>query len=418
MRVMCTNEKMLRERTAMSDPASAERIVVVDVLRAFALFGIIVTHAAAGFLAGPAPDPEFMTFSPLDRTVGKLETLFSFGKFYTLFSFLFGLSFAIQLHNAARKGAVFAGRFTWRLTILLVIGFVHGLFFSGDVLIVYALLGLLLIPCRNLGNRSLLIIASILVLNIPTLLFGLAQVSSPPSEDAATQMQAFMQLAQRQFDLKQSGSLPEVMSLNATFGMLSKLIFLVFSGRLWITFGLFLLGLYAGRMQIFYDTPLNRQRFRRVFVWGGAVALATTVIAAVRPAGMQIASLTDVLASAFFSIQHVALSSFYVAAITLLFWARPSGALSALAPLGKMGLTTYLTQSAFGLIVFYGFGFGLLGKIGVAAAVGLAIAFYGLQILVSYWWLRRFSMGPFEWLWRSLTYLRLQPSARDSTSSA
>lgn len=401
----------------MSDPVSAERIVVVDVLRAYALFGIIVTHAAAGFLAGPPPEPDFMTFSALDRGVGKLETLFSFGKFYTIFSFLFGLSFAIQLDNAARKGAVFAGRFTWRLIILLVIGLVHGLFFSGDVLVVYALLGLLLIPCRNLGNRTLLIVASILVLNI-LLLLGLAQVGAPPSEAGAAQMQAFMQAAQRQFELKQSGSLADVMSLNATFGMLSKLLFLVFGGRLWITFGLFLLGLYAGRMRVFEDTALNRQRFRRVFVWAGAVALVTTIIAALRPASMQITSYADVFASAPFSVQHVALSSFYVAAVTLLFWSRPSGALSLLAPLGKMGLTTYLTQSAFGLIVFYGFGFGLLGHTGVAAAVGLAIGFYAIQVIVSRWWLQRFSMGPFEWIWRSMTYLRVQPYARGPMGTA
>lgn len=402
----------------MSTPVSAERIVVVDVLRAFALFGIVVTHAATGFLAGPAPDPDFMTFSALDRTVSKIETLFSFGKFYTIFSFLFGLSFAIQLDNAARKGAVFAGRFTWRLIILLAIGFVHGLFFSGDVLVVYALLGLLLVLCRNLGNRTLLIIASILVLNIPMLLLMLPQVGAPPPEAAVGQMQEFMQAAQCQFDLKQSGSLADVMGLNATFGMVSKLIFLIFSGRLWITFGLFLLGLYAGRMKVFQDTPHNRAGFRRVFIWAGIVALATTVIAAARPASMQITSYADVFASASFSVQHVTLSAFYVAAITLLFWSRPSGALSALAPLGKMGLTTYLTQSAFGLIVFYGFGFGLLGKVGVAAAVGLAIAFYVLQVFVSRWWLQRFSMGPFEWLWRSVTYMKLQPYGRRSVGEA
>ncbi len=402
----------------MSEPVSGERIVVVDVLRAFALSGIIVTHAATGFLAGPAPDPDYMIFSTMDRAVSQLETLFCFGKFYTVFSFLFGLSFAIQLENATRKGTVFAGRFTWRLIVLLVIAFVHGLFFSGDVLVVYALLGLLLIPCRNLSNRTLLIVASILVLNIPMLLLMLPQVGAPPSEAAAAQMQEFMQAAQRQFDLKQSGSLMDVMSLNATFGMMSKLIFLIFSGRLWITFGLFLLGLYAGRMKVFQDTPLNRQGFKRVLVWSGAVALVTTVIASVRPAGMQVASYADVFASASFSVQHVSLSAFYVAAVTLLFWSKPSSWLSALAPLGKMGLTTYLTQSAFGLIVFYGFGLGLLGKLGVAASVGLAIGFYVLQVFFSRWWLQRFSMGPFEWLWRSLTYLRMQPYGRESVRSA
>ena len=90
---------------------SSERIAVVDVLRAFALFGIIITHSAMGFLAGPTPDPQFMTFTSLDRVVSRLENLFTFGKFFTIFAFLFGLSFAIQLNNAAQKGAAFSGRF-------------------------------------------------------------------------------------------------------------------------------------------------------------------------------------------------------------------------------------------------------------------------------------------------------------------
>lgn len=89
-----------------------------------------------------------------------------------------------------------------------------------------------------------------------------------------------------------------------------------------------------------------------------------------------------------------------------------------LAPLGKLGLTTYLMQSAFGLILFYGFGFGLLGHLGAAASVGISIAFYLLQIFFARWWLGHFNLGPAEWLWRSLTYFRLHPNVRDQTSAA
>ena len=132
-----------------------ERIAVVDVLRAFALFGIIVTHSALGYLAGPSPAPDFMQFGTADRFVDGLENLLSFGKFFSIFAFLFGLSFAIQLENARRKGNSFLGRFTWRLMLLLGIGFVHQLFYSGDILMIYAVLGLLLIPFHLLGTRVL-----------------------------------------------------------------------------------------------------------------------------------------------------------------------------------------------------------------------------------------------------------------------
>src|SRR5262245_55865266 len=149
-----------------ASPASGERIVVVDVLRAFALFGIIITHAVDGFLAGPPPGPDFMLFGSLDRVVEKLEHLLTFGKFFTIFSFLFGLSFAIQLRNATQKGTSFKGRFAWRLVVLALIALVHGMFFTGDILIVYAFLGLLLIPFRNLKTRTLVITALVLVLNL------------------------------------------------------------------------------------------------------------------------------------------------------------------------------------------------------------------------------------------------------------
>jgi uncharacterized protein len=103
------------------------------------------------------------------------------------------------------------------------------------------------------------------------------------------------------------------------------------------------------------------------------------------------------------------MAAFYASVVILLFWRAPSGPLSALAPLGRMGLTTYLTQSAFGLLVFYGFGLGLLGRLGITSCVALAIAFYLLQLAVCRWWLKRFSMGPVEWLWRSLTDLKIRP---------
>jgi uncharacterized protein len=404
--------------------APGDRIAVVDVLRAFSLFGIVITHSVTGFLAGQPPSPDFMLFSPFDRVVGQLEHLLTFGKFFTIFSFLFGLSFAIQLRNATQKGVGFTGRFSWRLVVLALIALVHGAFFTGDILIVYALLGLLLIPFRKLQTRTLLIIGLLLVFNVPGLLLGIAQVNATPTpEQLARNAELgaqFMQAGQRHFELKQSGPLADLVAMNLGFGLLIKMGFMVFTGRLWMTFGLFLLGMCAGRLEIFRDTEAHRRFFLRLLWSGGAVALVTTVIEIVHPTGMQPAqSAGDLLGSYSFTVQQISLSAFYVAAVTLLYWRRPAnGILPALAPLGRMGLTTYLGQSAFGVLVFYGLGLGLLGKIGVAAAVGLAIAFYGLQVLLARAWMAKFTLGPVEWLWRSLTYFRLQPTLRSATPAA
>jgi len=410
-------------QTTSTLPVPGDRIAVVDVLRAYSLFGIIITHSVTGFLAGQAPSPDFMLFSPLDRLVANLENLLTFGKFYTIFSFLFGLSFAIQLRNAAQKGVGFAGRFTWRLVVLALIGLVHGAFFTGDILIVYALLGLLLIPFRNLKTRTLVIVALLLMINIPGMLLGVAMVTANPTPEQAAQNAAFAaqfaQAAQHAFEIKQSGSLAELAHINLTNGLISKVFFMLFSGRLWITFGLFLLGMCAGRLEIFRDTEANRRFFRRLLWPTGAVALVTTIVAIVHPVGFELKSAADLLASISFTVQQLTLSAFYVAAVTLLFWRRPErGVLPALAPLGRMGLTTYLSQSAFGVLLFYGLGFGLLGKLGVAAAVGSAIAFYVLQVFLAQAWMKRFKLGPVEWLWRSLTYFRLQPLSHAATKSA
>ena len=149
------------------------------------------------------------------------------------------------------------------------------------------------------------------------------------------------------------------------------------------------------------------------------MALVTTVVEIVRPSGYQLKSALDLLSVFSFTLQQVSLSAFYVAAVTLLYWRRPTkGLLPALAPLGRMGLTTYLGQSAFGILLFYGLGFGMLGKLGVAAAVGAAIAFYILQILMARAWMTRFTLGPVEWLWRSLTYFKLQPITRGVSQPA
>jgi uncharacterized protein len=401
-------------QTSATLPIPGDRIAVVDVLRAYALFGIIITHSVTGFLAGQAPSPDFMLFTSFDRLVADLENLLTFGKFFTIFSFLFGLSFAIQLRNATQKGVGFSGRFTWRLLVLALIALVHGAFFSGDILIVYAFLGLLLIPFRNLKTRTLVIIALVLVFNIPGLLLGIAQVNAHPSPEQVAQgaaLQAqFTEFARRQYEIKTSGTFAELAYINLTFGLLSKVAFMIFTGRLWITFGLFLLGMCAGRLEIFKDSVANRRFFRRLMWPSAAVALATTIVAIIRPVGFQISSVSDLLASFSFTVQQVSLSAFYVAVVTLLYWRKPAkGLLPSLAPLGRMGLTTYLSQSAFGILLFYGLGFGLLGKIGVAAAVGASIAFYILQVLLARAWMTRFTLGPVEWLWRSLTYFRLQP---------
>lgn len=403
---------------------STERIVVLDVLRAFALLGIIITHASSGYLAGPAPAPDFMHFGALDLWVAQLGNLLTFGKFFTIFSFLFGLSFAIQMRSAEQKGAAFSGRFLWRLAVLALIALIHGAFYTGDILIIYAMLGVLLVPLRNLDTRFLVIAGLVLVLNLPGVAMNMAKLNAPAPTPAQQQLaaqrgQEFAQIAHRQYQAKKSGTVADVIHTNFTDALAMKVFFQLATGRLWMTFGLFLLGLAAGKAQIFRENEANR-RFFRALLWASwPIAVTTTTIAILRPAGFFVASWGDLLASFSWTVQQLALSSLYVSAITLLLWRFPAqGLLPKLAPAGRMGLTVYLTQTIFGLVLFYGFGFGLMGEIGIAAAVGAAVLFFIAQILLARWWMSRFSMGPVEWAWRSLTWLKLQSNGRSQPEAA
>lgn len=400
--------------------SNSERIVVVDVLRAVALLGIVITHAEMGFLAGPGPGQAFMQFSALDSTVRQWVYLLIESKFFSIFSFLFGLSFAIQLGNAARKGASFAGRFAWRLTILFAIGLAHQLLFNGDILMVYAALGFLLIPLGKVRSGVLMITALLLLLNAPGMVQGVVNIGAPPPTPEQQRQNArvnavFSVGGQQLYLSTKSGSLSDIARVNYSDGLEMKWLYQWSSGRLWITFGCFLLGVCAGRANLFRDTQSSRQFFRLLLVYGGAVAVSSTALGMIYTPGGAWSGLFMQFVS---GVQKATLAAAYVAAITLLYWKNSRGLLSHLAPLGKMGLTTYLLQSLLLAAAFYGVGFGLMGEIGSTVAVGLGITLFIVQVFIASWWLQRFSMGPVEWLWRSLTQLRWQPLSRSPETTA
>jgi uncharacterized protein len=400
--------------------STGDRIAVVDVLRAFALLGIVITHAEMGFLAGPPPGPDFMQGGALDATVHRWVALLVESKFFSIFAFLFGLSFAIQLDRAGQKGKAFGGRFAWRLIVLLFIGIAHQALFNGDILMLYALLGLLLIPLGRVRTWVLLSVGLLLLFNVPGILGAVAQLGAPPptpeQQAASAKMGAAMAAAgQALYATFTTGSLGDIARVNFTQGLAMKTGYLLFSGRLWITFGCFLLGVCAWRAQVFRDTETSRRFFRRLLVGAGVVAVATTPVLLVSPPAVAGNGLWLTLIS---TIQKMTLAASYVAAVTLLYWRNPGGVLGALAPLGKMGLTTYLLQSMILAVIFYGVGFGMMGKMGHAAATGVGILVFIAQVFMARWWLARMSMGPVEWLWRSATQLRWQPLGRQGAVTA
>jgi uncharacterized protein len=181
------------------------------------------------------------------------------------------------------------------------------------------------------------------------------------------------------------------------------------------TLGLFLLGLCAGRRRVFEKVAAHRTGFQRTAAWGLAAGLgfSTSVgIVYIRysPAALAAQPGLALLMAALVTLGTVPLAFGYIATATLLLerpiWQRR---LAHFAPVGRMALTNYLTQTVLCLLIFYGYGAGLIGHVGAAASLAIALLVFGLQLAWSPWWLARFRFGPAEWLWRSLTYGRLQP---------
>lgn len=402
----------------MKNQTITDRITVIDALRGFALLGIIVNHCSQEFLAGPNPpsNPTFNIFSPTDAVLGQMMGYLTSGKFFTIFSFLFGLSFAIQMDSAAKNGRAFAGRMLWRILILFAIGFIHSMFYSGDILRIYAFLGIFLLLMRNLNNRMILILGLLLVLNTPLIFVRIqTQFAPPPTaqqiEMGKKQGAGFMKMANEQFNIKQNGTLADVVKMNFEGGLMGTLGFQLFTGRLFITLGLFLLGLWAGRRNIFIENLGNKFFFQRVRIWSGVLALISTLIVILLGGitmGPPIQGWRGAISSTAFDVHQITLSVFYISVITLVYWKSKPLLLRLLIAVGRMGLTTYLCGTAFGALTFFGYGLGLIGHIGVTASVISGIIFFGLQIPFSNWWLARYQFGPVEWLWRSLTFMKIQ----------
>jgi len=395
-----------------------DRIEIIDVLRGFTLLGIILVHFAEQYYAGPAPE-KFNNFTIKflgDEIITGFIGIFISGKFYMIFSFLFGLSFFIQL-NKKDSGASFFVRFFWRLVILFAIGLVHHLHYRGDILTIYAMLGVGLLIFYKLPDRLLLILALCLTINLPSAVVRGVQALQTVVEGKPAQNPFSMDDAasEKYFNTVKAGSYAEILKANlGEFGYKYK--FQVESGRIYITMGLFLLGLYAGRKRVFEKLVEQLPFFKRLIKRSGWLLLGLVLFALAFFGGAELAKikLPEIVqwtvGGLIYDLFNLALAVIYVAAIVLLFqkekWHKR---LMIFYEVGRMGLTTYLMQSFFGVLLFFSVGFGLLGEIGALASVAIGIFIFIGQIWFSKWWLSRFRYGFFEWVWRSATYLKIQP---------
>ena len=408
--------------TVMTPVDADARVQALDVLRGFALLGILLMNieGMAGPLMGAMTgvDP---ASTGADRVVDTLIYLFVQGKFYPLFSLLFGMGFAVMLVRAEAAGRPFFGVYLRRVLALLGIGLAHALLlWSGDILLTYALIGLLMLlffrrtPVSRLPKWGIgLVLFPCLLMLSFGMLGSLAQ--SSPGEAAgfeasmAEQAQQMAALVEAERQAYGSGTYAEAVAQRGRdTGVLIG--FTAMFG--WSILGLFLLGAWFARSGAIAH-PEQHARLHARLRWlalpvGLAMMLCSWWLEPTMDFGRM--DLRSTSAQVLHTLAGMLMALGYMAWIVRALQDSPlAGPLGRLAPAGRMALTNYLLQSLAMTWIFYGYGLGYFGQLPRAWQPLLVVAFFLLQVAWSHWWLARFRFGPVEWLWRWATYGRRPP---------
>jgi uncharacterized protein len=400
-----------------SAPEPGCRIDLIDALRGSALAGILLLHAVEHwdfYYRIPGEPPAWLRACN-EAFATSAFFLFS-GKSYAVFALMFGISFCLILDRWSQRGIPFAGRFVWRLTILAAFGYLHGLIFCGDILLIIALLGLPLAFVYRLSQRTLLVVAGLLLLQLPSVI-EVGRVFLEPGYQVPRPLH--WDVYGRLFPVFANGSFLDVLKINLWTGQSSRLLWTIETGRYTQMLGLFVCGLLLGRAHLLEDRTRSLRFAARALGWGlvGFVVLYPVRghLAAWGLKDFQLRSVDELVAAWL----NLAQTGVWLGLFILLYQATPlRRALQLLAPYGRMSLTGYLMQALIAVPLFYNWGFGFYRWAGPFYSVLIGAAILAVQVVFAHWWLKRFAYGPFEWLWRSLTFLSFKTPLRKRVTTA
>ncbi len=361
------------------------RIDVADALRGIAVAGIILYHSVEHFDIF-TQDPIVHTLA-CDQIVGDVLAWLLSGKMYGIFAMLFGLSFFIMNDNQQQKGRSFSGRFAWRMCLLFIFGLVNVAFYDGDILMLYAVYGLLLIPISYLPSKTVWCIIALLAIQPVELCCLITSTTIDHS--------TLFEIYNKTIALHEHGTFWENAVNNLRYGFELNLRFNVFSGRLTQLLCLFILGMQLGRQRLFYNEGKNLK------IWHIILCVSATLVIAL--------SFVD------FGALEMWLKPIYSLFILLMI---VSGVVSAwyafksvrsvlhhLCIFGRMSLTNYLLQSIIGSFIFSGYGLACYRLVGTTYAVLIGLGMVICQYLFCRYWFRNHPRGPLEGLWRKLTWI-------------
>jgi uncharacterized protein len=387
-----------------------QRIEILDVLRGFALLGIIFNNMQ--YLSGYAFTP-FDTLKQIinfqsNENLNHLLDIIVTAKFYTLFSFLFATGFYIQLSRHTDDSNEFLKTYRRRLFILLMIGAIHSLIWFGDILLSYAIIGFILIPFRTVKPKNLLrwaICMLVLPFLIDIALWPFFQTPAAVGFQTTTPLVhvSYPDLTpEAVINTYQNGAVVDIFLLNV-HNLIWKYLGYFPSGQYFTLFGIFLLGYYLASTGFFTKTSKSNVL---LFI-SLCIGLLATFSARIIDGSLYRwpPTLPNTLFKFLLMTGQIFMCVFYITLLYKIFQTKiGKSILKYLIPMGRMALSNYLLQTIIMIIIFYNFGFNLFGRIGLIQTTIIAIIILVMQIIFSNIWLKQFRFGPFEWLWRSMTY--------------
>jgi uncharacterized protein len=365
---------------------SASRAPEVDLLRAVALYGICIANIP--YLALPFDALTVPPSEGIDRLAAIATAALVHGKFFVLFSFLFGWGFGVQLASAERRGRPARATYLRRLAGLLVIGIAHAfLVFAGDILILYAILGLVLWRLRNASDPTLRRIAggAVALAALAYALIG-AALTMPMDSILVPEPSGYL------------GGLGDAVAQRASDWTLAFPSVLLFNGPL--ALGAFALGLLAHRHGFLEPGSAGFARLGRAVPWLLLVAVPANTVYAATATSSGLQPWVGAAGWACLAVGSPALASVYLWATVRLARTGRAGDPG----MGRASLSGYILQGIVAGLIFNGIGLGLHGQFGLAALVALAILVAFTVDLMLRLWLRGFRTGPFEAILRRITY--------------
>lgn len=384
--------------------ARSPRIEVVDALRGFAVMAIILLHNIEHFNLYNFPQATSGFMQSLDK--GVWDTLFFLfaGKAYAIFALLFGFSFFIQQDNQEKRGKDFRLRFLWRLVLLFGIGCFNAAFFPGEILVLYSIVGLVLIPVCKLSNRTVLAVAVFLMLQPMEWAKFFYAMAHPEYVAEAKQ---WLVHCQRIYPHMEGADFWAMVKSNLWDGQLFSLLWAWGYGRFFQVAALFMLGMLLGRHQLFLYIDKHKTFWKNVFIAGLVCLVPLYILGNNLSAMISREEMLTPLSTIVSSLRNFSFMCVWVALFVIVwqYVASINRMQRVLVSYGKMSLSNYLTQSIVGSFIYYGYGLSLYDDLGTTASFALGILLFFLQLGFCHWWLKHHRQGPFEGLWRKATWV-------------